>query len=107
MVIYEVNLLVDEAVTANYARWLPVHIREILELKGFESAKWLIKEPEANDENGKTHWTIQYCLRDKKSLDDYLRDHAPRFRKDGLDRFGGNFSAWRRVFELRENYFMK
>lgn len=104
MIVYEVNLLVDEAVKVDYAEWLPVHIREILELKGFESAKWLIKEPEADDEKGKTYWTVQYFLTDKKSLDDYLRDHAPRFRKDGLDRFGGSFSAWRRIFEIKENF---
>lgn len=104
VVIYEVNLVVDEAVKLEYAKWLPVHIREILALKGFESAKWLHKEAEENDEKGKTCWTIQYYLTDRKSLDDYLRDHAPHFRKDGLDRFGANFSAWRQVFEIKENY---
>ena len=42
---------------------------------------------------------VQYTLRDRASLDAYLRDHAPRMRAEGEARFGGRFRASRRVLE--------
>jgi hypothetical protein len=40
---------------------------------------------------------VRYRLRDRAALDDYLRDHAPRMRAEGLARFGDAFRAQRRV----------
>ena len=34
----------------------------------------------------------QYRLRDDAALADYLREHAPRLRADGMARFGGRFN---------------
>jgi hypothetical protein len=36
-------------------------------------------------------------LRDRAALDDYLREHAPRMRAEGIARFGDRFRAERRV----------
>jgi len=46
----------------------------------------------------------QYRLRDAASLADYLREHAPRLRADGVARFGDAFRAERRVLELAARY---
>ena len=44
MVIYEVNLEVDKAIEEEYATWLADHVREMLEMDGFESAEILRDE---------------------------------------------------------------
>lgn len=98
MLIYEVNLHVDNAVAEEYATWLRAHIAEILHLDGFTGATWYALDPEG----GRQHWSIHYRLKDWKSLQAYLDKHAEAMRQDGLDRFGGRFSADRRVLYERE-----
>ena len=103
MIIYEVNLTVEPEIADGYGSWLEPHIEEILGLPGFEGGIWLSRDPEAEDPPGRKLWTIQYFLKNRKSLDDYLQQHAPRFRKQALDRFGDKFQAKRRVLELVES----
>ena len=47
---------------------------------------------------------MQYRLRDQASLDAYLRDHAPRMRAQGVEKFGEQFRAERRVLAHREEF---
>ena len=42
---------------------------------------------------------VQYGVRDAQVLQAYFDQHAPRMREDGVARFGGKFSASRRVLE--------
>lgn len=95
-VIYEVNIEVDAAAHDDYRLWLRAHIAEILALPGFTGAKVfdVLEPPPAA---GRIGLCVQYALRDQGALDDYLRDHAPRLRADGMAKFGGRFQAQRRV----------
>ncbi|HTL13534.1 MAG TPA: DUF4286 family protein [Thermomonas sp.] len=95
-VIYEVNVEVDAAVHDAYRAWLRDHVAEILALPGFKGAKVFdVLEPPAAA--GRIGLCVQYTLHDRAALDDYLRDHAPRLRADGVARFGDRFQATRRV----------
>ena len=95
-VIYEVNIEVDGAAHEDYRRWLRDHVAEILALPGFKGAKvFEVLEPPPSA--GRVGLCVQYTLRDRAALDDYLRDHAPRLRADGIARFGDRFQANRRV----------
>lgn len=96
MILYEVRIGVDPEVAADYRGWLDAHVREILALPGFVGAD-LLAEPR---EDGRVGWCVQYWLVDRAALDDYLREHAPRLRADGLARFPGRFVGERRVLEL-------
>ena len=99
-VIYEVNLDVDQAIAGDYRAWLGTHVREILALPGFVSAQVFdVAEPVAP---GRSAWCVHYRLRDADALADYLRDHAPRMREEGLRRFGGQFHASRRVLHAAD-----
>ena len=95
-VIYEVNVEVDAAVQDAYRAWLRDHVAEILALPGFKGAKIfdVLEPPPAA---GRVGLCVQYTLHDRAALDDYLRDHAPRLRADGVARFGDRFQASRRV----------
>ena len=95
-VIYEVNLAVDVEVLAAYRAWLADHVAEILALPGFTGARtWDVVDPPAPP--GTASLCVQYALRDATALQDYLRDHAPRLRADGIARFGERVRATRRV----------
>lgn len=99
-VVYEVALEVDAAIAHEYRAWLDGHIAEILALPGFVEARlFAIDEPLPAP--GRLGLCVQYRLRDAEALAAYLRDHAPRLRADGTARFGGRFSAQRRVLALQ------
>jgi len=98
VIVYEVNLAIDRGIADAYRAWLSTHVAEILRLPGFVDARILdVLEP-APDAN-RVAMCVQYTLRDRASLDGYVRDHAPRMRGEGEARFGGRFHATRRVLE--------
>lgn len=97
-VVYEVNLDVDAQIADAFRAWLDAHVREILRLDGFVVAR-LFEVREPAPEAGRVALCVQYTLRDAAALDIYLCEHAPRMRADGLARFGGRFSAQRRVMD--------
>lgn len=96
MVIYEVNLTVDADIADDYTAWLAPHIEEVVAVDGFTSADWWIVEPDGED-SLHVRWCVQYRVESRDALAIYFRDHAERLRGDGLARFGGRFTASRRV----------
>lgn len=101
MIVYEVNLSVDEAVAAAYAEWLEQHVREMLTLEGFTGATWYTVE---SDAPGRVAWTVHYHLRDRAALAHYLEHHAPAMRRQGTERFAGRFTADRRVLARQATF---
>lgn len=98
-VVYEVELDVDAAVVADYREWLEAHVAAILALPGFTGAHvFEVVEPPAAD--GRVVLCVQYTLCDAAALDSYLHEHAARMRADGMARFGGRFTARRRILHL-------
>jgi hypothetical protein len=100
MVIYEVNLLIDNKIVLEYKQWLDNHILEMLQFPGFIKARILkpiMAGIEAHDQKA---ITIQYELEDAKALETYLTKYAPKMRGDGINRFEGKFSTTRRSFKV-------
>lgn len=97
MIVYEVRADVERAIAADYRAWLDAHIREILAIEGFTEAE-LLTEDGADDT--RIVWIVRYHLDSREALETYLRDHAPRLRADGIERFGARFNVTRRVMEL-------
>ena len=96
MIVYEVNLDVDDAIAVAYREWLEAHVRDILILPGFLGAEIFecIDPPPTPQRHS---LCVQYRLAEAGDLERYLREHAPRMRADGEARFAGKFSASRRV----------
>ncbi len=101
MLIYEVNIQVDGEAAEEMAVWMKTHIREMLEFDGFEGATWYFLDP---DEAQRQRWSIHYQVENSKQLNEYFEHHAGRMRQEGLDRFGGRFSADRRMLYEREQF---
>lgn len=101
-IIYEVNLFVERGIEADYRAWLEKHIAEILALPGFLDARSF--DVEQDDGADTVAISVQYRLESREALDDYFRQHAPRLRADGTDRFGDRFKANRRVLINARNF---
>jgi hypothetical protein len=95
-VVYEVNIDLDATLRAEYLHWLAAHVAEICALPGFTGAQILeVTDPPAAP--GRAGLCVQYRLVGPGALGAYLDEHAPRLRAEGVARFGGHFSASRRV----------
>lgn len=93
-VIYEVTLHARADIADAYLAWLREHVAAMLALPGFEGAELHALDDAPAGEIG---WCVRYRLADRAALDAYLRDHAPRMRAEGIDRFGDAFRAERRI----------
>ena len=102
MIIYEVNLTVKRTVATSFYDWLKPHMAEVVHLGKFENAV-LYKRDHADegsaDDNTTVLWTVQYRVKDRDTLEVYLRQHAPSLREEGKRRFGDQFTATRRILE--------
>jgi len=107
MLIYEVNLTVDETVAPRYSTWLREHVREMLALDGFEAAVWFDRHedgdtvPADEEPTDPRTWTLQYQVRDRAALQAYLDEHAERLRREGVEKFGDHVESSRRLFEQK------
>ena len=107
MLIYEVNLTVDEDVAPRYSSWLREHVREMLEFDGFEAAVWFDRHddgttvPDADEPADPREWTLQYQVRDRAALQAYFDEHADEMRREGVEKFGDHVESSRRIFEQK------
>jgi Domain of unknown function (DUF4286) len=98
-IIYEVNVHVKRDIEAAYRAWLVKHVEEILQLPGFTKAQCFDVQTDAGaNEIG---ICVHYHLASQADLDEYLQQHAPRLRAEGIEKFGDGFRATRRVMLLR------
>ena len=96
--IYEVNLKVDAEIIDQYMPWMHRHLEEMVEIPGFSAASLFERRPEEEDEPGEgvVLLTAHYVVEDEAAMQAYLEGPASRMRQDGIDRFGGRFTATRR-----------
>jgi hypothetical protein len=102
MIVYEVTLRVQADIAAQYREWLSAHVQEMLQIDGFVDA--VIEQQLDPIQEGFEIWCTRYQLRNQADLDNYLSQHAPRMRADGLQRFGDTFSASRRVLKINQSF---
>ena len=98
MIVYVVELEMDDALRDEYLAWLEDHVREMLALPGFIGAETLIRR-EPPPSAGRFIAQAHYRLRDRAAWDGYLAHHAPRMRQAGVARFGQRVRASRAILE--------
>ncbi|CEK11358.1 DUF4286 family protein [Legionella hackeliae] len=102
MIVYEVNLEVNETIFKEYINWLKPHINELLAIEGFIKADLLFDRFNETKEVRKI--TVAYYLTDYAAYDNYVNNYAAKLREDALRRFNGQFNSSRRVLELEGTY---
>jgi hypothetical protein len=106
MLLYEVNLTVTSDIINEYASWLRSHVREMLELDGFEAAAWYERSddaetiPDGDDVQGTRRWTLHYQVRDREALQAYFDDHAEAMRQAGA-KYADDVEVSRRILQQR------
>ena len=104
MVVYEVNLKVENDLYDAYRDWLLEHIEQMLKFDGFSGYNLSIN---TEHQDGFKLLTVWYYLETMTALDDYLENHSKEMRDDGVKKFGNKFSASRRIFEVDKCYVEK
>ena len=95
MIIYEVNITIDEIVYNEYIDWLNIHIKKMLKYDGFikvERYKHLNQPLTKNI-------ILHYYISSYKKLDNYLKFNSKKMRKDGTDLFKNNTIIKRRILK--------
>ena len=100
-VVYAVDLDADASIESPFDTWLRDHVADVMQFPGFLSAE-ILADPAPPE--GRIRRTVQYRLRDRAALDDYLERHAPRLRESGVQLFGDRYTATRRVLAHREDF---
>jgi len=106
MFFYEVNLTVTSDIINEYAAWLREHVREMLDIDGFEAAAWYERSddaetiPDGDDVQGTRYWTIQYQVRDREALQAYFDDQADAMRAAGA-KYADDVEVTRRILQQR------
>jgi len=96
VIVYVVDIEVDDAAYGEYCAWLREHVREMIALPGFAGAE-VFERREPAAAAGRRAVSVHYRIATAADLDRYLREHAPRMRADGTSRFPGKFSASRQI----------
>ncbi|MFK0572223.1 DUF4286 family protein [Endozoicomonas sp.] len=99
MIIYEVNCLVDNSVADEFRAWLKPHVEAVLATEGFVSAEVLnlIDDERLTARPYSIGISTRYRVSGQSALDHYLAHSAPALRQDGIDTFGDQFTAYRRI----------
>lgn len=100
MVIYEVNLVIDDAIYTEFRLWLKKHVHQMLQFPGFMQAS--IFKPELDEVFDQKTLTIQYQIKTRDDLERYFTEFSTKMRAEGIQQFGDKFSAMRRVFAVEE-----
>lgn len=95
MIIYEVNITINEKVYNEYIEWLNVHIKKMLKYDGFVKVE---KYEDLNKPLTK-NIIIHYHISSYKKLDNYLKLNSKKMRKDGADLFKDNIIIKRRILK--------
>ncbi len=101
-VIYEVNIRVQNDTADAFFEWLNTHVQEMISLPGFFSAK--VCSISKDDDSENKYFTCLYVLESTDKLNDYFANHASAMRQDGLNRFGGKFTAERRILNIEKEF---
>ena len=84
--IYEIVLKVEKKVAGKFAKWLPEHIKQVLESPGFKLAR--VARPQSETESDHLKWVVQYDIASKEYFESYLNERAPQMRAQAEQEFG-------------------
>lgn len=98
MIQYEVNLEILKEIYKEFLVWLNEHIKEILNIDGFENAS--IFENLDLDSSALIKITIRYNLISLDHLNEYFSKYSTIMRNKTIQKFGDKVKAQRKVLKL-------
>ena len=101
MYIYNVTINVDESIQKEWLIWIHKHIPEVLATGRFTSAK--LTQVLIDEEMGGVTYSVQYCAKTRKELDDYYKFDADKLRNES-NQFSGKFVAFRTELKIIKEF---
>lgn len=101
MVIYEVNIRVNNNIYNQYMDWLKNHLQDMLKIDGFNHVN-VYNNCENNKLNSTKMVVVQYEVESLTKLQDYFNHQAQKMRSATLELFGDSIQINRRVLEAIE-----
>lgn len=99
MLIYNVTIKVDESIATDWLQWMrQEHIPNIMNTGCFAEYK-MVRLLEIDDSEGPTY-AVQYFASTMNDYQSYQLKHAPRIRKESIDKWGDRFIAFRTLMEV-------
>ena len=99
MLIYNVTIKVDESIASDWLQWMQQeHIPRIMDTGCFSEFK-VVRLLDIDDSEGPTY-AVQYFASTMNDYQLYQRQHAPRIRKESIDKWGDRFIAFRTLMEV-------
>lgn len=99
MLIYNVTINVEESVNDAWVSWMvKTHIPDVLATGKFLEAT--MTRVLVDEEMGGVTYSIQYKVKDRKTLDLYYQNDAERLRNETIKRFGKSLVAFRTELEV-------
>ncbi len=99
MYIYNVTTNIDEAAHDEWLTWMnETHIPDVLATGKFLNAKMC--KVLVDEEMGGVTYSVQFTTIDKKTLEKYYKEDAPRLREDASKLFAGKFVSFRTELEI-------
>ncbi|VVC75700.1 hypothetical protein AQUSIP_09900 [Aquicella siphonis] len=95
MVIYEVNLSINNDIFQEYYEWLLPHIQQMLLFNGFIKSE--IGMVENNEDDNQNHLRVSYTVDSYDNLQHYFDHHASEMRAEAINRFGDKINVTRRI----------
>lgn len=102
MIIYNVTINVEDSIHYDWLFWIKPHIREVLATGKFLSAK--MTKIVVEEEMEGTNYSIQYTAKSNEALQAYYKEDAPKFRKEGIAKFGSKMLAFRTELLIIEEF---
>lgn len=98
MIVYSVKCEVDNSVANDWSQYfVEKHLDDVLNtgcFSGYSFRKEIALNPD------KTIFVSEYYCPSLETMDKYNKNHADVLKSDIMNKFGGQFSATRNVFEL-------
>ncbi len=99
MLIYNVTLHVEDSIVSRWLDWMKsTHIPEVLATGKFLEAT--MTRILSEEDTGGSSYSVQYKVKDRKTLERYYREDAERLRKETLKHFGDTVIAFRTELEV-------
>ncbi len=98
MIVYNVTVTVDDAIAADWVRWIKEeHAQEVLDTKCFH--KYELYQILEHQDDGVQSYAVKYYTDRLEDYEQYVSDHAEALRNKGFERFGDRFIAFRTLMK--------
>ena len=99
MYIYNVTTNIEASIHDDWLKWMQeTHIPDVLATGKFLNAK--MSKVLVEEDMGGITYSVQFTTTDKKILQEYYRDDAPRLRQEAQTLFAGKFVSFRTELEI-------